>query len=692
VSFWNDDLYFTDRVEERKIRFKEIGEQVYVFFTEQATEVGFQMRDGQLDMSCEIVEGIQQKKHILVEAGVGIGKSFAYIVPVLLYIQKYFKPVVIATSTIALQEQLLNDIEIIKEMLDISCEVIIAKGQAHFLCMNRMDKCFTRQFIEACEEHKIMYSKITETGYEKADWDITVPDKIWNQINVQEYNPRFCRDKCSYHNICHYYSLRQRMLDTRGIIICNQDLLAVNMKKRAEDRKQLMSEDIGMIVVDEAHNLENRVRSSVTSCITVQQLKDALYGASKAVDIFDNRFTVEVETAEKLIRNAFHLLNKQIDQQDIETEKNGQDIERYYVKQIGTVFDKLKSSLSIIFDKVSLAFGDYVGDRNRRNFDEEIEKLEDCVEFLKSFIKRTNSEDIFWMERPRGNKSIKGIRLYKCPKEVNKIIRNILYNNEEVPVVLTSATMTSGKSINYERDYLYFMKNTGFPYKRGYISESKESPFNYDEHAMIYYTEHFPHPTKERIKFIEAGVDEIIKLLKISSGKALILFTAKTDLLEVYKKLMEEDLPFQIIKNEGNTKQAETLEKFRNDTNSVLLGTGSFWEGINIEGVSLSRVIIFRLPFPVREPIIDYKYSQTRNGLMDVSVPEMVIKLKQGIGRLIRSESDKGIVSIIDSRVGDTSYVPYKDIIWESLPIKNKTNSIEEIKKFYDDVVDMKRK
>lgn len=183
-------------------------------------------------------------------------------------------------------------------------------------------------------------------------------------------------------------------------------------------------------------------------------------------------------------------------------------------------------------------------------------------------------------------------------------------------------------------------------------------------------------------------MQEIIKLLNISNGKSLILFTAKTDMQAVYERLQEKKLPFKILMQKGNSKQAETLAKFRSDTNSVLLGTGSYWEGINIEGVSLSHVIIFKLPFPVREPIIDYKVQQSENGLMEIYVPEMIIKLKQGIGRLIRSESDKGIVSIIDSRVGEKSRAPYKQIIWDSLPIKSRTNKIEEIAAFYKQVVE----
>ena len=266
-----------------------------------------------------------------------------------------------------------------------------------------------------------------------------------------------------------------------------------------------------------------------------------------------------------------------------------------------------------------------------------------------------------------------------------------MFGDSGLPVILTSATITSGKNEDYIKNYTYFINNTGFQTERSLVCEPKISPFNYDEHAKIYYTEHMPHPTREREKFIEEGIQEIIKLLQISNGKSLILFTAKTDMQAVYDKLQKENLPFKILMQQGNAKQAETLEMFRNDTNSVLLGTGSYWEGINIEGVSLSHVIIFKLPFPVRGPIIDYKYEQSKDGLMEVSVPEMVIKLKQGIGRLIRSENDKGIVSIIDSRVGERSKAPYKQIIWESLPIKSKTNKIEEIAAFYSQIVEQQK-
>ena len=204
---------------------------------------------------------------------------------------------------------------------------------------------------------------------------------------------------------------------------------------------------------------------------------------------------------------------------------------------------------------------------------------------------------------------------------------------------------------------------------------------------MIYYASDLPHPTRFRDEFVKQATQRLIELLKMSNGKALVLFTAKSDLSYVYSELKKNDLPFEILSQSEKGSQKEIIRKFKNDEDSVLLATGSFWEGISIEGKPLSHLIIFRLPFPVPDPIIDYKCSIAENPLMDVQVPEMVIKLKQGVGRLIRKETDKGIVSILDPRLGNSFKNQYKDLIWDALPMKNKTDSLTEIKEFYTTVV-----
>ena len=157
---YDEDAILQEEQNERKKRFQKIGEDVFSFFQDKAIAAGFEDREGQWEMSCEIVDGIRENKHVLVEAGVGIGKSFAYIVPILYYSKIYHRPVVIATSTIALQEQLTHDIEKIMDMLNYEVEVLIAKGQNHFLCKKRFDDCFTKEFITESEEHQIIYDAI----------------------------------------------------------------------------------------------------------------------------------------------------------------------------------------------------------------------------------------------------------------------------------------------------------------------------------------------------------------------------------------------------------------------------------------------------------------------------------------------------------------------------------------------------
>ena len=201
---------------------------------------------------------------------------------------------------------------------------------------------------------------------------------------------------------------------------------------------------------------------------------------------------------------------------------------------------------------------------------------------------------------------------------------------------------------------------------------------------MIYYCDDLPHPTREHEAFIEKGVERLLEILSISNGKALVLFTAKTDMEEVYSILDKKNLPYKILMQQPGSSQDKVLNEFKEDTNSVLLGTGAYWEGISIEGKSLSNVIIFRLPFPVPDPIIEYKCSVAKDALMDVRVPEMIIKLKQGIGRLIRNFTDTGIVCIIDRRLRDEPPERYHDITWDSLPIKNRTSSLDDIRKFYE--------
>lgn len=669
-SFWSFD---GDRKEEEKLRkdnLKSIGTQVDSFFIDKMRELGLEERTGQWEMALEIVQGMIDNKHVLVEAGVGIGKTYAYVVPLLYYHKKYEKPIIIATSTIALQEQLANDIRTIEKILDYYPEVFIAKGQSHFLCKNRLEQYFIGK--EKTEEY-IYYKKIDKGGYERSNWNIDIPDKIWNRINVLTFNPVICRQTCPHKEGCFYYQLRIDLKDTNGFILCNQDLLAMNMKKCSRGNTEIFVSDYEYIVIDEVHNLESRIRNAYTIAISYSECKKAMCDLARNSRRMGGLLDKRIEYCLTLFEQVFNNLFMQVKKQDKYAIKEDKEIEKYYVdKNIKELCD-LVETLKDIIESASLDFGMEDTYKNRSE-DETLEKLEDQYDFFNSLSKGV-SNDIFWMVANSKNRN--GITVYKCPKNVNDITQRLLFSSGQFKTIMTSATVSSGGN-NYD----YFIANTNLPLDKTMVCDSKESPFDYNSHAIIYYTENIPHPSNEREAFIEKGVDEIISLLNITEGKALILFTAKRDMIQVYDKLIKR-VPYKILMQKSGSSQTDIIAEFKADINSVLLATGSYWEGISIEGRTLSNLIIFRLPFPVPEPIIDYKRSICNNGLMDVSVPEMIIKLKQGIGRLIRNKNDSGIVSIIDPRLGENSEVPYKQLTWDALPIKNRTNDIEKIKTFY---------
>jgi ATP-dependent DNA helicase DinG len=377
-------------------------------------------------------------------------------------------------------------------------------------------------------------------------------------------------------------------------------------------------------------------------------------------------------------RRLFHTLNFQIENQ-INTEPQMKEAERFsldFNDEINNLIEKQSSIINSIYNIIGLYYDDSNATETMR---QAVNEFEEILTFFKN-IKDSESY-LVWLE-----KKARKIELYVCPKKIDRITKRLFFSHSR-QTILTSATLSDRKGGTEEEIYNYFVKNTGFPYSEhhGILATPQPSPFPYDKNALIYYTSNLPHPTDERDLFIEEGTKIVVDLIKISGGKALILFTSKEDMNLVYQKLFEIGLPYKILMQSPGSSQEDTLNAFREDISSILLGTGAYWEGIDIKGISLSNVIIFKLPFPVPDPIIKYKCSIVNDKLMEVLVPEMIMKLNQGIGRLIRSSTDKGIVSIIDPRLSKES--KYNDIVWMSLPIKNKTDSITELKHFYDEVL-----
>lgn len=650
---------------------QEVEALVWKFFMEKLPRLGFEQREGQEDMALDICNAISEKQHTVIEAGVGIGKSYAYIAPLLYYNKIFHKPVIIATSTIALQEQLIEDIKRVSSYINYRPEVVLAKGMTHFACKRRADEVLKPK-VQKCldEDAETLYRYIYGGKVDRRYISMDISEDLWNSVNVEMTD----HNSCKHFKSCRFMELRKDMFTTEGVILCNQDLLTVHLQKLRRGQRGLLNPEADLIVIDEAHNLEEKVRTSLIESFTKESIRNIMLEAKNGIK--DSALREHIYEKIKELMGLLNLVFKELENQinyQLQKSDNAEDMEKFFI------------NLYDIRGPIGKAEGvvKYVCNTLKRNGDNFIpDDIMDEIDNLKVFLKEMNtpkSNYLFWLEKN------KYIRIFACPKNMDSEIKS-LYFDKLKTTILTSATIADKQDGSEEEIYEYFIRSTGFPIKEGFLSPPKESPFPYNKNAMIYYAENMPHPVKERELFIKAGAEEIEKLVKVTEGRALILFTAKSDLKAVYEILKERNLGYRLLRQKAASSQDELLHQFKENENSILLATGTFWEGIDVPGKALSNVIIFKLPFPVPDPIIEYKRNNCEDFLMEVSVPLMIVKLRQGVGRLIRKQDDKGIVAILDPRVSDGVKRRYKEAVFNSLPIKRKTNDIEKIKRFWNNI------
>jgi ATP-dependent DNA helicase DinG len=604
---------------------------------------GLQRRDGQIEMSGEITQAIMDNKSLAVEAEVGIGKSIAYLVPLVLQFFRERKQMIIATSTITLQEQLERDIIKVLEVLGVRADVEIAKGMKNYICLKRFQN-FVREHSDYIRTYdRAKYGLQTRT-------DVYVSEDVWNKICITSCGEK-CSD-CQFRKICEYSLMRERIRNNDEIVICNQNMLVTHLINE-ESGKGIFKPDFSTVVIDEAHNLESKFRDAFTTSYSQNEISNEILKATtNRKDVLSSLIVELIQMVDSL----FKYMKFDINQQQSEAEG---DMNTYYyrpIREIRKLVLRIRSGLLEIEMRT-----------NRR------------IKCLQMFRNLGNKNFLVWLSTE------KGVRINVCKKNIRKEIGRLLFTSTR-RTILTSGTITSQNSGTLKERYQYFMDSLGCP-DNVCVSEPKKSPFDFDKHTMLYVSNKLPCPNKHnRNKYRNEAISEIVKLLEVTHGKTLILFTAKDDRDYVFKKLSNMGLPYKIMVQSSDSSQEHRLERFQNNVNSVILGTGAYWEGINIKGESLSQVIIFKLPFPVPDPITEYKMANKECPLLEVAVPEMIIKLKQGAGRLIRSSEDKGIVSILDPRVSSRLKTAYREDTLASLPEKNSTEDISELKEFWNSI------
>lgn len=652
---------------------KEIIETI---FGEVLIKKGYSIRESQIQMVQDILKLMQTKKKYLVcEAEVGTGKSFAYLIPLLAKQKsKHFGfSVVISTATISLQEQILKDVNLLIDLLNLDTQVILSKGSTHFLCRKRLNDYFPST---STPEWMGKWKIISPYGdrVELLQYDSSIKE-YWNKINVQKCS----FTNCNYYNDCPYIKLRSELRERNKFIITNHDQLISHAQKVNSDENPIFSEDIQYIVLDEAHNLEDKAFNALTQDFS----KKTILSTLRIIETHLSRSFIyseiqpKLEKFETLITLFFENLEIHFETEYQKSEYK-HDTSRIHIPSNKTLSIKpIISLIKHINDTLD------INERGRRTREHILNAQRTFEQLAMFLVDLEQNNKIFWLEKLH-----KAVHIWSVPKEISDILRNRFFNLSLPSFILTSGTITQGQGEDLFEKYMYFLADIGMDMvsnKELLLSEPKLSPYSYKESTMLYISQNLPNPSKQRQLFREQSIEELIKIIRLTDGRAMILFTSKDDMRYVETEFAQRDLPWTILVQDNESSQQEIIQEFKTDEKSVLLSTGIFWEGIDIKGAALSNLIIYRLPFPTPDPVLDYKKEQAYSHdeyLNDILLPKMIVKLRQGLGRLIRSETDRGIACILDPRLSSKMEYDYKKTVFDTLHFGKITEDFQELTEF----------
>ena len=665
------------------------GFSLYQFFSPggllSKTHPAYEFRRGQLQMAQAVEEALEEKRHLIVEAGTGTGKTLAYLLPVI----RSGKRVIISTGTKNLQEQLFfKDVPALERALFGDAErklsVCYMKGRNNYLCRKKLYDLTGQPVLSGLEEIEhyraiAAWEKTTRTGDRAELAELPEASAIWHKLDARA---EACTgQKCSEFNRCFITEMRRRAAES-DIIIVNHHLFFADLsiKLQAEDVPDAgVLPECGAVIFDEAHELE---------------------------DVAGNYFGISVSNLrmDELTRDTEQLLQR----------------ERLYTPQMSGAIKAVRERSQLFFSLLPAHEGRFAFDSRREFLEEngeefltlnqsldrlgaELEQLPQKPEEVFTLVRRARelhvqlqfvmeSEDpntVFWIER-RGFRGAPGasarrksseeksaggrtnVFLQATPIEVGQILRECLWSKLETSV-LTSATLAVGGGFDYIRQRL------GLDHARELIVASH---FDYESQAILYVPPNLPDPRTP--EFAAEAADLVRRLLEITRGRAFVLFTSYKQMNEIYERLLGQ-LEFPMLK-QGDAPKSALLGEFRLTPNAVLFGTSSFWQGVDVQGEQLSCVIIDRLPFAVpSDPVVAARVKAIDagggNAFFEYQVPSAVITLKQGFGRLIRSLHDRGLLALLDNRILKKQY---GRVFVESLPPYRRTTELKKVEEFFE--------
>ncbi len=614
----------------------------------------YEVRPQQMDMAAAVYRAFNLSHHLVAEAGTGVGKSFAYLVPAIEYIFEQAGKALISTNTINLQEQLIQkDLPILDTCLDKGFIAKLAKGRGNYVCRRRLAFSLARmdRLLGAYAEQM---RAIDAWASESKDGSLSslgfVPRaNVWDKVKSEHGN---CQGrKCRFFQSCFYLKAR-RELGNADIIVANHALLFSDLVLKREDYALLP--DYNVLVLDEAHTIERIAEDHFGLNIShrrVSYVLDGLYHPRRRKGLLmDARDTDAINLvceAHLQARSFFDGVNAWYQQNKHQSQ--GQCPAHVVDNTLSPVLKDLKRQLKKQIKKA-------------QDKDEQLEltrytdMCHSVAEELSDFINQTHDDHVHWVES--GSMDFSEVGLKSAPLNIGPYMQRSLFEPHD-SVVLTSATLSTGGQAGHQKGgFEFFCGRIGLD---KYDSVKLGAPFDYEQNVIVYVESDLPEPNHDT--FVEKASESIKKYLLKTEGRAFVLFTSYR-MLEQMANTLEvwfRAEGFTLLKQGGQVDRTTLLHQFKQDEKHVLFGTDSFWQGVDVPGDSLSNVIIVKLPFAVPDhPLLAGRMAlikkQGGNPFFDYQLPSAIIKFKQGFGRLIRSKTDQGIVVILDSRVVHKRY------------------------------------
>ncbi|MDF3820117.1 helicase C-terminal domain-containing protein [Leptospira sp. 96542] len=613
----------------------------------------YETRKEQLEMATAVESAFSLGKNLVVEAGTGVGKSLAYLIPSALYSLENETTVVVSTETKSLQDQLLyKDIPLVSEALGVEIKAMVALGANNYLCKRKYGKVIDRgDFgveMEATIGHFTTWENKTETGI-RSEYDGFISNPFWASVARESDN---CLGRNCPNFSSSYYFLEKEKWKKTNILIVNHHLLASHL---ANDFKILPP--FSHLVIDEAHVFPEIIGKAFGSEIRHDLILNSLHflhfpeKKSGLVLKLKNQEKIKtaVENSLGYLNDFFRLLLSAIPLQF--------QFSKRHTERIKLDDGALENSLAEIVNLLDSLTSVYKKD-SEDNEEKEIalglemvaNNFKKTSSFLSDFRRKTNPNLVFWIEPPSQTAKDPYYLLFSQPKNTDEILSETLFPNME-SVVMTSATISPTPG-----NFQYFTKEIG---TSDIVTKTLSSPFSYKTHSLLFVPKNIADPTTDPNRNKIDLSYWIARLLTISEGDAFVLFTSNKLLNEIYDDLSAK-LPFPILP-QTKLGPIQAKKEFLNTPNAVLFGVSSFWQGVDIKGDKLRNVIVTKLPFQVpTEPVLQAKMEDMeRSGkspFWEMQVPKTCLLLRQGFGRLIRSSSDTGMVSILDPRIHTKSY------------------------------------